>query len=91
MFVLCGNLALCTHIPNIAVFTHQDPRMEEASKEILKEAFTTTRLEWNMSFLHFWESMSQQEKIRQVRHKVCQSRRETEIVRIGAIPGADDP
>jgi hypothetical protein len=30
MFVLCGNSALHTHIPNIAVFTHQDHRMEVA-------------------------------------------------------------
>jgi hypothetical protein len=28
MFVLCGNSALHTHIPNIAVSAHQDHRME---------------------------------------------------------------
>jgi hypothetical protein len=30
MFVLCGNSALHTHVPNIAVFAHQDHRMEVA-------------------------------------------------------------
>ncbi len=31
MFVLCGNSALHTHIPNIAVLAHQDHRMEVAT------------------------------------------------------------
>jgi hypothetical protein len=80
MFVLCGNSALRTHIPNIAVFAHQDPRMEVASGRNLEETTVTTRLESTMSFLQIRASMSLQEKICQVRHKIWQSRRETAFV-----------
>ncbi len=36
MFVLCGNLALGTRIPNIAIFDRQAPRMEVASRKHLE-------------------------------------------------------
>jgi hypothetical protein len=32
MFILCCNSALCTHIPNVAIFVYQDMRMEVASR-----------------------------------------------------------
>jgi hypothetical protein len=51
MFMLCGNSARCTHIPNIAVFAHQDPRMEVASGKHLEEDIDTTQLESTMSVL----------------------------------------
>jgi hypothetical protein len=53
MFVLCGNSALHTHIPNIAVFAHQDHRMEVATgcfKDQLA-GMDVTKLETTMSFL----------------------------------------
>jgi hypothetical protein len=31
MFVLCSNLVLCTPIPSIALFAHQDQRMQVAT------------------------------------------------------------
>ncbi len=37
MFVLCGNSALHTHIPNIAVFAHQDHRMEAATGKFAEQ------------------------------------------------------
>jgi hypothetical protein len=40
MFVLCCNSALRTHIPNIAVFAHQDPRMEVASENTCRRPST---------------------------------------------------
>jgi hypothetical protein len=51
MFVLYGYLALRTHIPNIAVFAHQDTRMEVPSGKHLEQAADTTRLESTMNFL----------------------------------------
>ncbi len=91
MFVLCGNSALRTHIPNIAIFAHQDPRMEVASGKHLEEDLDTTRLESTMSFLQIRASMSLQEKIRQVRYEICQSWRETAFVQLEAIAEADNP
>ncbi len=91
MFVLCGNSVLRTHIPNIAIFAHQDPRMEVASGKHLEEDLDTTRLESTMSFLQIRALMSLQEKIRQVRYEICQSRRETAFVWLEAIAGSDNP
>ncbi len=65
MFVLCGNSGLRTHIPSIAAFAHQDPRMELVSGKHLDETIDTRRLESMMSFLQIRTSMSLQEKIRQ--------------------------
>ncbi len=53
MFVLCGNSALHTHIPNIAVFAHQDHRMEVATRRFKDQPAGTdmAKLETSMSFL----------------------------------------
>jgi hypothetical protein len=53
MFVLCGISALHTHIPNIAVFAHQDHRMEVATGRFKEQPARTdvTKLETTMSFL----------------------------------------
>jgi hypothetical protein len=50
MFTLCGNLLLSTHIPTIAVFALQDPRMEMTSGKHLEEEVDATRLELTMVF-----------------------------------------
>jgi hypothetical protein len=93
MFVLCGNSALHTHIPNITVFAHQDHRMEVATRKFVEQpgGANVTKLETSMSFLQIKASMGQHEKIWQVRHKIYQNRRETAQFRLGAIPGADNP
>jgi hypothetical protein len=93
MFVLCGNSALHTHIPNKAVFAHQDHRMEVAMGRFKEQPAGTdvTKLETSMSFLQITASMGLHEKIRQVRHEICQNRRETSQVRLEAIAGADNP
>jgi hypothetical protein len=53
MFVLCGNSALHTHIHNIAMFAHQDHRMEVATGKFAKQpgGADITKLETSMSFL----------------------------------------
>jgi hypothetical protein len=93
MFVLCGNSALHTHIPNIAVFAHQDHRMEVATGRFKDQPAGTdvAKLETSMSFLQIKASMGLHEKIRQVRHEICQNRREVAQVRLEAIAGADNP
>ncbi len=93
MFVLCGNLALHTHIPNISVFAHQDQRMEVATGKFSEQpaGADVTKLETSMSFLQIKASIGLQEKIQKVRHDICQNRRETAHVRLEAIAGADSP
>ena len=91
MLVLCRNSALRTHIPNITVFAHQELRMEVASGKRLEETINTTRLESRKSFLQIRVSMSLQEKICQVHQEICQSRRETALVRLEVIARADNP
>jgi hypothetical protein len=70
MFVLCGNSALHTHIPNIAVFAHQDHQMEVATGRFKDQPAGTdvTKLETSMSFLQIKASLGLHEKIQQVRH-----------------------
>ncbi len=93
MLVLCWNSALHTHIPNIAVFTHQDHRMEVAKGRFREQPARTdlTKLETSMSFLQIKASMGLHEKIWQVRHEICQNRSETAHVRLEAIAGVDNP
>ncbi len=50
-----------------------------------------TRMESSMSFFQMGSAISLQEKIRQVRHEICQNRRQTASVRLDAITGADNP
>ncbi len=93
MFGPCGNSALHTHIPNIAVFAHQDHRMEVATGKFVEQpaGADVMKLETSMSFLQIKASMGLHKKIRQVRHKICQNRRETAQIRLEAIAGADNP
>ncbi len=85
--------ALYTHIPIIAVFAHQDHRMEVATSRFKEQpaGMDLTKLETSMSFLQIKASMRLHEKIRQVRHEICQNRRETAKARLEAIAGADNP
>jgi hypothetical protein len=93
MLVLCGNSALHTHIPNIVVFVHQDHRMEVTTGKLVKQpaGADVTKLETSMSFLQIKTSMGLHKKIRQIRHEICQNRREMAQVRLEAIAGADNP
>jgi hypothetical protein len=43
------------------------------------------------SFLQINASMGLQEKIRQVKHEICQNRRKMAHIRLEAIAGADNP
>jgi hypothetical protein len=81
MFVLCGNSALHTHIPDIVVFSNQDHRLELATGQFsdMHVGTDVIRLESLMSFLQIKSTISLQET-RQVRHKICQSQGETAFV-----------
>ncbi len=74
MFVLCGNSALHTHIPNIAEFAHQDHRMEVAMGKFVEQqaGADVTKLETSMSFLQIKASMGLHEKSQQVHHEMLQ-------------------
>jgi hypothetical protein len=73
MFVLCGNSVLHTRIPNIAVYAHQDHKMEVATRKFLDVPVGTdmTWLESSISFLQTRFSMRLQERIWQARHEIC--------------------
>jgi hypothetical protein len=62
-----------------------------ASGKHLEEAADTTQLESTMSFWQIWASMSLQEKICHVQHKICRSKRKTVFVRLEAVANADNP
>jgi hypothetical protein len=66
MFVLCGNSALHNLIPIMAMFAHQDHRMEMAIGKFSEQpcAADVTRLEMFMSFLQIKVSMGLHKKIR---------------------------
>jgi hypothetical protein len=93
MFVLCGNSALHAHIPSIAMFAHQDHRIEVATSKFLElySGTDTTKLETLMSLLQIKYSMGLHKKIRQVKHEICQNSRETPHISLEAREGADNP
>jgi hypothetical protein len=65
MFVLCGDTAMHTHIPNIAVFAYQDHRMEVATGKFL-EVTTGVDMMWleiSMIFLQIKFTMGLHKKI----------------------------
>jgi hypothetical protein len=90
--VLYGNLVLHTHITNIAVFAHQDHRMEVATGQFAEMAarMDTAKLETLLSFLKIKSSMGLHRKILQVKHEIWQNRRETVHVQLEAIAKADN-
>jgi hypothetical protein len=67
--------------------------MEVATGKFAEQPAGTdvTKLETFTSFLKIKASMGLHEKIRLVRHEICQNRRETAQVMLEAIVGADNP
>ncbi len=67
--------------------------MEVTTGKLVKQpaGADVTKLETSMSFLQIKASMGLHEKIRQIRHEICQNRREMAQVRLEAIAGADNP
>ncbi len=92
-FILCGHQAFKTHIKNIAVFIHNDDRMEVAQGRFNNKEGEgdLMRLESGMSFMQVRASMSMKEKLRQVRGAIYVNRREIAHTRLEAIAGADNP
>jgi hypothetical protein len=92
-FIPCGHQAFKTHVKNIAVFIHNDDRMEVVQGHFNDKEGEgdLTRLESGMSFMQVWASMSMKEKLRQVRGAICVNRREIAHTRLEAIAGADNP
>ncbi len=74
-FILCGHQAFRTHVKSIAVFIHNDDRMEVAQGRFSSKESEAdlTRLELGMSFMQVRASMSMKEKLRQVRGAICEN------------------
>lgn len=92
-FILWGHQLFKTHIKNIAVFMHEDDRVE-----VMQGRFTDkgsdvdlTWLESAMSFLQVKASMTLKDKPRQVRNAICVNQREIAHTRLEAIAGANNP
>jgi hypothetical protein len=74
------------------MFAHQDHRIEVATGRCpdMPVGTDVTRLETSISFVQIKSPMNLQETIRQVKHGICQSRRETVFVCLEAIAGTDN-
>ncbi len=92
-FILCGHQALKTHNKSIAIFMHEDDRVEVAWGWFIDKGSDVdlTRLESGMSFLQEKASMTMKEKLRQVRNAICVNRREIAHMKLEAVAGADNP
>ncbi len=64
LFILCGHQAYKTHIKNIAVFMHNNDRVEVAQDQFTDKGgdIDITRLELGMLFLQVKASMIMKEK-----------------------------
>jgi hypothetical protein len=91
-FILCSHQAFKTHIKSIAIFKHEDDRVEVAQGRFANKEgdVDLTKLESGMSFLQVKASMSMKEKLRQVQSAICVNRREIAHTRLEAIAGADN-
>ncbi len=91
--ILCCYQAFKTHIKSIAVFVHEDDRMEVAQGRFVNKEgdVDLTRPESGMSFLQVKASMSMKEKLRQVRNAISMKQREIAHTRLEAIAGTDNP
>jgi hypothetical protein len=92
-FILCGHQAYKTHIKIIAVFMHNDDRVEVARGRFTDKGgdIDLIRLKSGMSFLQVKASMTMKEKLRQVRSAICVNRREIAHTILKADAGADNP
>jgi hypothetical protein len=93
MFLLCGNSAYQTHLRNIALFIHPDPRITVATGKFTSAPASadTTKLESEISFIQIKASVSHREKISQVKDEICQNRREIAFTRLESVAGTDNP
>jgi hypothetical protein len=93
LFILCSHQAFKTHIKSIAIFIHEDDRVEVVQDRLANKEgdVDLTKLESEMSFLQVKASMSMKEKLRQVRSPICMNWREIAHTRLDAIAGANNP
>jgi hypothetical protein len=92
-FILCSHQAFKTHIKGIAIFIHEDDRVEVAQGHFANKEgdVDLTKLESGISFLQVKASMSMKEKFRQVRSAICMNQRQIAHTRLEAITGAGNP
>jgi hypothetical protein len=92
-FIICSHQAYKMHIESIAIFTHNDDRVEVARGWFTDKSsnIDLTCLESVMSFLQVKLSVTIKEKLRQVRSTICVNRREIAHIWLEAVAGADNP
>jgi hypothetical protein len=68
LFIFCSHQAFKTHIKSIAIFIHEDNRVEVAQGRFANKEgdIDLTKLESRISFFQVKASMSMKEKLRQV-------------------------
>jgi hypothetical protein len=89
---LCHLPAYKTHLKDILMVIHPDNFTSVLVDPFDPEHITDyIRLQSQLSFLHVKSSISQKDKLRQVRLAICETRRQVAATRLESIAGFDNP
>jgi hypothetical protein len=91
-FLLCHHPAFKTHLKDILIIVHPDNVSSVVGDPFDAEQVSDfIRIESELSFLHIKTTLSQKDKLRQVKLAICETRREVASTRLEAIAGSDNP
>jgi hypothetical protein len=90
--LLCHHPAFRTHLKDVLVVIHSDN-----VSSIVGDPFDASqvsdfiRIESELSFLHVKMTLSQRDKLRQVKLAICETRRQVASTRLESIAGTENP
>jgi hypothetical protein len=91
-FLLCHHPAFKTHLRDVIVVIHPDNVSSIVGSPYDPEQVSdVTRLESELSFLHVKSTLSQRDKLRQIKLSICTTRRQVASTRLEAIAGTQNP
>jgi hypothetical protein len=91
-FLLCHHPAFKTHLRDVIVVIHPDNVSSIVSSPYDPEQTSdVTRVESELSFLHVKSTLSQKDKIGQIKLSICITRRQVASTRLEAIAGTQNP
>jgi hypothetical protein len=89
--LMCHHPAYQTHLQGILLIVHPDNFTSVVSDPFDPEHVTDyIRLESELSFLHVKTSLSQRDKLRQVKLRICETRRELATTWLESIAGTEN-
>jgi hypothetical protein len=90
--LLCHHLAFRTHLKNVLVVIHPDNVSSIVGDPFNAEQVSDfIRIESELSFLHVKTTLSQRDKLRQVKLAICETRRLIAATRLEFIAGTEIP